>query len=280
MGLGVSGCSASPEAGGDAGRRVTPVNPRDVLDRPARKPDAVLTYGKHPDQLLDVHLPPRPVDGAAPAPVVVFLHGGFWRQAFDRTHTRPLAEALAAEGYVVVTPEFRRSGGDGGYPETFDDVAAALDAVPTIESVAPGRADLADVTLAGHSAGGHLAMWAALRPGGLSGGLSVRRVVALAPVAALVSAYERGLDGDAVEALMGGSPAELPAAYAAADPSRMLPGAVPITVIHGDRDDRVPVEMSRALTGVSYVELDGMEHFGLIDPLSTAWPAVLAAIKG
>lgn len=251
------------------------MEPRDVLTRPAARPDAVFTYGRHPEQLIDVHLPQRPLDSDQRAPVVVLLHGGFWRQSFDRTHTRPLAEALSAHGYVVVTPEYRRTGGDGGYPETFDDVAAAISAVPEVESVAPGRANLDDVSLLGHSAGGQLAMWIARRPDAPK----VRTVVALAPVADLVEAYRRGLGEDAVRDLMGGSPEELPDAYGKVDATAAPSDSVTITVVHGALDDRVPVDMSRRLPGVAYVELDGIEHFGLIDPLSPSWPAVLAALR-
>jgi hypothetical protein len=121
------------------------MDPREVMTRPAACPDAVLRYGDHPEHLLDVHLPPA---RSAAAPVVVFVHGGFWRQRFDRTHTRPLAQALAADGWAVVTPEYRRTGGDGGWPTTVEDVGAALAQVPRIDGVAPGRLDLADVTLA------------------------------------------------------------------------------------------------------------------------------------
>lgn len=248
---------------------------REVLTRPARRPDAVLTYGSSREQLVDIHLPPRAFDSDARAPVVVLLHGGFWRQAFDRTHIRPLAEALSARGYVVMTPEFRRTGGEGGFPQTFDDVAAAVTVVPEIETVAPGRADVDDVVLMGHSAGGQLAMWVSLQPIVHN----ARRVVALAPVADLVEGYRRGLGDNAVEALMGGSPEQRAEAYATSSPAQLLPGPIPITVLHGDLDTRVPVEMSRELTGVEYVELAGVEHFGLIDPLSPAWPAVLAALK-
>jgi acetyl esterase/lipase len=251
------------------------VQPRDVLTRRGRSPDIVFRYGSHPEQLIDVHLPPRRLDSHLRSPVVILLHGGFWRQEFDRTHTRPMAEALSAAGYVVATPEYRRTGGDGGFPMTLDDVAAAVAAVSEVESIAPGRADLADVALLGHSAGGHLAMWVALRPGAPP----VRKVVALAPVADLVVGCELGLDDGAVRALMGGSPADQPDAYAAANPAAMLPSGVAITVVHGLLDDRVPVSMSRALRGVELVELSGVEHFALIDPVSPAWGAVLDALR-
>lgn len=251
------------------------MDPREVLTRPARRPDAVLTYGSLREQLIDVHLPPRRFGSDERAPIVVLIHGGFWRHEHDRTHTRAMAEALSADGFVVMTPEFRRTGDGGGFPETFDDVASAVAAVPEIDTVAPDRADLGDVVLVGHSAGGHLAMWVSLQP------LlpAVRKVVALAPVADLVEGYRRELGDGAVEALMGGSPEECAEAYATASPAQQLPGPVPITVVHGDLDTRVPVEMSRELTGVEYVELPGAEHFGLIDPLSSTWSAVLATLR-
>jgi acetyl esterase/lipase len=250
------------------------MDPGDVLTRRAARPDAVLRYGGHTDHLLDLHLPPAT---DAPGPVVVLLHGGFWRQTYDRTHTRPVAEALAAEGWAVVSPEYRRTGGDGGWPQTCDDVAAAFDHLGGLHDVAPGRLALDEVTLLGHSAGAHLAMWLALcadRPPAPR----IGRVVALAPVADLHEGHRRGLGGGAVAALMGGAPDVLPKEYAAADPSTRLPADVDITVVHGDQDRQVPVEMSRRLPEVSYVELPGVDHFALIDPLSPAWPAVRAAL--
>jgi acetyl esterase/lipase len=246
----------------------------DVLTRRAARPDAVLRYGDHADHVLDLHLPPT---AGAPAPVVLLLHGGFWRQAYDRTHTRPVAQALAADGWAVITPEYRRTGGEGGWPQTCDDVAAAFSHLRAVEGVAPGRMALHEVTLLGHSAGGHLALWLALcrkRPRGPR----IGRVVALAPVADLQEAHRRGLDGGAVATLMGGPPDALPQEYAAADPASRLPAEVDITVLHGDQDRQVPVEMSRRLAGATYVELAGVDHFALIDPLSSAWSAVRAAL--
>lgn len=247
-------------------------DPREVLTRPARDPDLTMRYGGLDDQVIDVHLPEQDTAGA----VVVLLHGGFWRQAFDRRHTRPAAEALAAEGFVVVTPEYRRVGGAGGWPATFDDVREALKHLPDVAAAVPGRLRTDDLRLVGHSAGGHLALWAALQPGAPP----VRRVVALAPVADLYEAYGRGLGEGAVAELMRGGPDDRPEEYRQADAARLLPAEVPITVVHGADDDRVPVDLSRVLPVADYVELPGVEHFGLIDPRSPAWPTVLAAVRG
>ena len=246
-------------------------DPREVLTRPAREPDTTLRYGNLPEHVIDVHLPDR----HGPAPVVVLLHGGYWREAFDRTHTRPLAEALAEEGFAVVTPEYRRVGGGGGWPTTFDDVRAALAHLKELTAVLPGRVAGGPACLVGHSAGGHLALWAALQPGAPG----VRRVVALAPVADLYEAHRRGLGEGAVRELMGGGPDTRAEAYRQADAAGLLPTTVPVTVVHGALDDRVPVDLSRTLPVDEYVELPDVEHFGLIDPRSSAWPTVLAAVR-
>jgi acetyl esterase/lipase len=213
--------------------------------------------------------------------LVLFLHGGFWRHQWDRAHTGPLAADLAARGYAVATAEYRRTGGAGGWPATFDDVETAVRTVPSLAAAAaPGVMDLDRVVLAGHSAGGHLALWAADRTRHGGG------VVALAPVSDLRSAFELDLDGGAVRALLGGGPADVPERFAAADPMAFGPLPGRVVVLHGVLDAQVPAEMSRrfvaaaqaAGTDVVLHELADIEHFGVIDPASGAWSAVLAAI--
>jgi acetyl esterase/lipase len=253
---------------------VTAVDPREVLSRSAAGPDIVLRYGDEPDHLVDVHLPATK-PGASPAPLVVLIHGGFWHQEYDRRQIRPMAEGLAKLGFAVASLEYRRVDGAGGWPTTLDDVAAGLDALPKmLTEVAPGRVDVADSVLVGHSAGGHLAMWAAANTAGW-----LRRVVALAPVADLREAHRRRLGGSAVADLLGGSPDRVPERYDFADAATDSPDRLPTVVIHGQEDEQVPVEMSRALCGVDLVELPDVEHFGLIDPLSAAWPSVVAALR-
>ncbi|HJX43078.1 MAG TPA: alpha/beta hydrolase fold domain-containing protein, partial [Geodermatophilus sp.] len=108
-----------------------------------------VAHGPHPDQFLEITLPP----GDAPAPVAVVLHGGFWRAAYGVELARPLAADLAAAGWAAVAVEYRR-GGTGGWQAPLEDVAAALDALPDLTE--RDRLDLADLTVVGHSAGGHL----------------------------------------------------------------------------------------------------------------------------
>jgi acetyl esterase/lipase len=259
------------------------MQPADVLSRPARPPDLTLTYGRS-DLVADLFLPPAG-RGPAAAPLVVFLHGGFWRAAYDRKHAGPLAEALAAAGLAVCVPEYRRVGQDGGgWPGTFDDVRAAVARLPDlVAGAAAGRADTAGPVLAGHSAGGHLALWATGQPAAEA----VRAVVSLAGVCDLAACYRDGLGQRAADGLMGGSPEEVPGRYEMADPMAAIPLAASVVLIHGRADDRVPWQQSdeyataatAAGAAARCVLLPETGHFELIDPLSGAWPAVLAEFR-
>ncbi|MGB3330530.1 MAG: alpha/beta hydrolase, partial [Thermomicrobiales bacterium] len=179
---------------------------RDVLSRAAIPPDHVLRYGDHADAIADVWFAVDPA-----ASVVMLWHGGFWRVAFDRTHLRPMANAVRDEGFTVVMPEYRRTGGDGdgGWPGTFDDVARASDVLPGMVAAESGTDS--PVMHAGHSAGGHLAVWAARRhllpasaPWRRATPAPIAAVVALAPVLDLAEAFRLDLDDGAVQALLGG----------------------------------------------------------------------------
>ena len=256
---------------------MTPMDSSDVLTRSAEPPDIVLRYGDHVDHLVDVWLPAQPLAGPEARPLLLLIHGGFWRQEWDRMHLRPLANALRQEGFAVAAMEYRRTGDSGGWPMTFDDTRAVVGSLTgLLESVAPGQTT-PGITAVGHSAGGHLAMWATTRCAG------VVAAVGLAPVADLYAAYNRNLDDGAVRDLLGGSPGEYPDRYLAADVVSTLPASTPIVVIHGDQDQYVPVEMSRDLvaagSGVEYIEIAGIEHFGLIDPRSPAYPVVLDTVR-
>jgi acetyl esterase/lipase len=246
-------------------------DPRDVLNRTGSAPDGQIRYGPEPEQIADLRLPSR----RKPVATVVLLHGGFWRSEYDRTHVRPMADGLATAGYAVATPEFARTGAGGGWPSTFDDVRLAVAGLPELVG---DSVDTGEVVLVGHSAGGHLALWCA----GLDLLDAYAGVVALAPVADLVTAFRLDLDGGAVRALLGGSPEQVPDRYDAADPSRLPVPTGRVVVLHGEEDGQVPVDGSiryAARTGADLRVLRGVEHFGLIDPTSAAWPAVLAAVR-
>jgi acetyl esterase/lipase len=250
----------------------------DVLDRAAPPPDLTVTYGPRPEHIVDLRFPAQ-----RPAPLVVLIHGGFWRPAFDRTHLGPMGHALAAAGYLVAIPEYRRAGmAEEGWTGTFADIALAVDQVGEIAE--PHGADISRTTWAGHSAGGHLALWAAARPGlpaghEWHGPCHARHVVSLAGCNSLRLCAEWNLGAGAARDLMGGMPAEVPERYAVADPAALPPPPVPVTLVHGTADDRVPVGMSRAYHPAQLVEIADAGHFDLIDPQSRAWPRVLAALR-
>ncbi|WP_222196178.1 alpha/beta hydrolase family protein [Modestobacter italicus] len=238
----------------------------------------VHAYGPDPDQFLEVTLP----DFEGAAPVVVVLHGGFWRARYGIELARPLAADLAARGWAAVAVEYRRVGAGGGWPATLDDVAAALDALP--EAPGAGRLDLSDVTVVGHSAGGHLAAWVAARgrlPDGAPGArprVPVGAVVAQAGVLDLAAAVAADLGDGATVDLLGGTPAEVPDRYAVADPARLLPTGVPVLCVHGAQDTTVPLDQSERFRTAGTAAGDAVEvsvvpgdHMAVIDLAGEAW---------
>jgi acetyl esterase/lipase len=243
-------------------------------------------YGPHASQRGDLYVP----RGPGPHPVIILIHGGSWQRRYGKVFMRWIAGDLLRRGYAVWNIEYRRVGAGGGWPETFADVAAAIDHLTELDGA---RLDLARVTLIGHSAGGHLALWAAGRPnlpagapGALDGPPPVhaRRVVSLAGVADLADAYRRW-HGGIVDELMGGSPAAVPERYAAGDPMRLLPLQVPVLIVHGVDDQTVSVELSRSYAEaaraaggeVELVEIEGPagSHRAQLDPRGAAWAAVI-----
>ncbi|GAU66425.1 hypothetical protein SSP35_03_00730 [Streptomyces sp. NBRC 110611] len=238
-----------------------------LLGLPPVAPDRTVAYGPHPDQIVDLygpHGPCRPCgpSAGAPAPLVVLVHGGFWRAAYDRRHLSPLAALLAGRGLPVALAEYRRVGAGGGAPQTFEDVAAAIVTATAVREVP----DAGGPVLVGHSAGGQLALLAAARPG-----TPVTRVIAVSPVADLARAHELGLGNGAVADLLGDAPG-LPERLAAADPARRPPPAgVPVTILHGTADPDVPLDLSRRYAAVSPAttelrELPGVGHFAPVTP--------------
>jgi acetyl esterase/lipase len=237
-------------------------------------------YGPHPDQFLEVTLP----SGEGPAPVAVVLHGGFWRAPYGVELARPLVADLAAAGWAAVAVEYRR-GGTGGWSAPLEDVAAALDALPGLTE--RDRLDLADLTVVGHSAGGHLAAWAAGRgrlPDGAPGArprVRVASAVLQAGVLDLARAAERELGRRATQEFLGGGPVDVPERYALADPVRLLPTGADVLCVHGTGDDVVPPEQSERYAAAATAAGDRVRvvpvpggHREPIDPAGGQWAVV------
>lgn len=221
-----------------------------------------LAYGDDPSQFGELTLPDGPPRG-----VVVVIHGGFWKAAYDLSLGRPLAADLAGRGWAAWNLEYRRVGNGGGTPATLDDVAAGIDLLATVDGL-----DTSTVITLGHSAGGHLATWAAGRANPVVG---VTGVVSQAGVLDLTRAHELGLGSGAVAGLLGRPPGPDDAAY---DPVGQVPLRVPVRCVHGAADDVVPLEISQryvdaataAGADATLTTVEG-DHFVVIDPASAAW---------
>jgi acetyl esterase/lipase len=239
-----------------------------------------IAYGDAPEQFGDLW---SPDDGRSePRPVVVLVHGGFWRARYALDLMDPLAADLAGRGFVVWNIEYRRVGQEGGgYPGTLDDVGRAVD---HLADVTEPLLDLERVAFVGHSAGGHLAFWAAgrdrLAPGspGADPAVLPALVIGQGPVGDLVEAVRRGAGNGAVLDLMGGTPEELADEYAVANPD-IGPG-VAVAVVRGDRDDVVlrGYSVPSAAGPVTEIDVAGEDHFDLIDPASGSWAEVVALL--
>ncbi|MDN4160748.1 alpha/beta hydrolase family protein [Nocardioides abyssi] len=243
-----------------------------------------IEYGEGPSRFGELHLP----EGGAGAArgVVVVIHGGFWRAQYDLSLGTPLAVDLAGRGWAAWNIEYRRvgsgPGGGGGAPETFDDVAAAIDALRGTDL------DLSTVVAVGHSAGGHLAAWAASRTRDerWAGGVALTGVVSQAGVLDLRRAIREEVGQTAAPDLLGieADPDAVDAAY---DPQQQLPLDVPLWCVHGRDDDIVPINQSEeyvaaATAAGARAELVAVEgdHFVVIDPAGPAWAEVVGILDG
>jgi acetyl esterase/lipase len=234
----------------------------------------LLTYGVDPSQTAELCRPEGPSHG-----VVVVIHGGFWRAIYDCSLGRPMADSLVDEGWTALNLEYRRAGragrgGGGGYPETFDDVAAGIDLLADV------GVDTSRVITLGHSAGGHLAVWAAGRP---TPRVAVTAAISQAGVLDLRGAVEQRLGDGAVELFLGPYDAET---YARADPLSRVPLDVPVICVHAPDDDTVPIVQSQTYVDAAraagaraeLVTVDG-GHYGVIDPASSAWQRTLSVLE-
>ena len=265
-----------------------------IFDAPSPKPELRCSYGKGPLRFGQLRLPKSSHTAEGPIPLVIVIHGGFWLGEFDLEHVTHLCADLAEHGLATWCIEFRRLGNiGGGFPGTFLDVGAAADHLKEIAGA--HRLDLSRVQVLGHSAGGHLGLWLAGRPGlprespVLKGDpIRISKVVGLAAISDLAMSWREKLCYNVVEHFLGGSPESVPERYREASPSALLPLGVSQVLFHGDQDRLVPLTMSeryadaatQAGDPVSLRVLPGADHFDLIDPRSRVWPRIRAELLG
>lgn len=243
-----------------------------------RKPVEKIRYGDDPSQFGELSRAKGSSKG-----VVVVIHGGFWKSAYDLSLGRPLADSLIQHGWDAFNLEYRRVGNGGGWPHTLDDVATGIDVLGTVAGL-----DTSTVVGLGHSAGGHLAVWAAGRPK-LRGtswddpAVPLTAAISQAGVLDLAAAVKEDLGSGATQAFMGGS---VDARYRDADPMAQIPLDVPVRCVHARHDDTVPLSQSiryverarSAGADAELTEVDG-DHFTVIDPSSRAWGRTLEILE-
>ena len=247
-----------------------------------------ISYGEDPLQFGELYLP----TDRGPFPVVVMIHGGCWLAEFDQAHMRALAVAVRNSGYAVWNLEYRRVGNPGGgWPGTFLDVATGTDYLRELARTHP--LDLKQVVVLGHSAGGHLGLWLAVRPQlslesdvYTAEPLPLKAVLAMAPGTDIEYIHFTRICGHVMDKLIGGGPEEVPARYRDASPLARIPLGIPHTVLVGYLDGYELLGRSYYYSAIEagdnrvrLVEAPESGHFEMIDPKTTTWPIVLEALQ-
>jgi acetyl esterase/lipase len=253
----------------------------DILSKPQPPFDHRVAYGTDPNQFLEVRLP----SGKGPHPVLLNIHGGYWRAKYDLAHAGHLCEAIRSSGIAAVNLEYRRVGNPGGgWPGTFSDIRAAYQFIH--QASVKFRLDPKRLVVMGHSAGGQLALCLAAHE------TSLKQVISLAGVVDLKQAFALHLSNNAVVEFLGGKPDEVPEHYREADPMELNLPVARQWLVHGTDDDTVPPEFSRDYVkfktskknsgkseNAKLVEISHAGHFDLIDPLSEAFKQVLGTVQ-
>jgi len=268
-----------------------PITWRDLLDREREAADHIIAYAEGEERHGELWLPA----GAGPHPLVIMIHGGCWRAEIPGTILQDQLNAdLRRRGYAVWNITYPRVGHEtGGHPGTFDAIAQASDHVRDLAQHHP--LDLSRSVVVGHSAGGHLALWAAARrrlpvgaPGAASDPFTPNAVISLAGLNDLEDYAANGPgrcgEPEIVHALVGEERAN---PYADTSPARLLPLGVAQVIISGELDPIVPPSLGEAYAArakvagddVRLVEIEDAGHFELIDPTAPAWRVVLREIE-
>ena len=250
----------------------------DILTLPPPPADARLAYGSDPNQFLDLRLPSNS-KRKPPHPLVISIHGGFWRAKYNLDHAGHMCAALSAKGLATANLEYRRVGNEGGaWPGTFSDIRSAYHFL--VQNAQAHQLDASRIVVIGHSAGGQLALCLAAHES------CVHRVVSLAGVIDLQRAYELHLSNDAVVEFLLGTLAEVPDHYREADPMQLSIPHARQWLIHGTADDTVPPSFSREYVAAKQkragtkkedahlLKIPGASHLDLIDPHTQAWKQV------
>ena len=235
------------------------VEDRSVLARSSQPADVVIRLGVLDEQIADI----RYAKGGAAKPLVVFIHGGFWRPQIDRTHAGVPSAAIAEAGWTVATIEYRRT--PGRPDDTIVDIDLAISQLPNQVKKQDGR-----MIVMGHSAGGHLTLLAATRASAALIG-----VIALGPVADLQYADAQSLGAGAARAFLG-----VPAQQRKdLDPTLLDTQSCNVSIVHGVQDEIAPIAMSENYLlrhpKTRLIKVNDCGHFAVIDPLSNAWPCVI-----
>jgi acetyl esterase/lipase len=248
----------------------------DILTLAPPAADSRVAYASDANQFLDLRLPAGAKAGkTSPLPLVINIHGGFWRAKYNLDHAGHLCAALTAKGLATANLEYRRVGNEGGsWPGTFADLRAAYAFLS--QHAGPHNLDPQKFLVMGHSAGGQLALCLAAHEPGIT------RVISLAGVVDLQRAYQLHLSNDAVAEFLRGKPSEVPEHYREADPMQLAIPHARQWLIHGDVDDTVPPDFSRdyvaakqkAKEDAHLIEIAHAGHYDLIDPRSEAWKQV------
>jgi acetyl esterase/lipase len=258
-------------------------NVDDILELPAPKADARIAYGSDPNQFFDLRLPSAknatPAKDNSACPLVINIHGGYWRAKYNLEHAGHLCAALTAKGLATVNLEYRRVGNDGGsWPGTFSDIRSAYSFL--VQNAQRHNIDPGKIVIMGHSAGGQLALCLAAHES------SVTRVVSLAGVVDLQRACTLHLSNNAVVEFLRGTPIEVPDHYREADPMQLSIPQAHQWLICGSADDTVPPDFSRDYVAAKQkrtgkekedahlLEIPGAGHFDVIDPRTTAWKSI------
>lgn len=306
-GSGVDGANGAGGNGGSPGTTSSSATPTTETAPGAQlgpevRPEAIgpgesgslrMTYGSDPRQFGDLHLPPASSGGdSRPVPLVVMIHGGGWMDTSSLSGASGQAEDLARAGVAVWNIEYRGTGGAGGWPQTYEDVAAAIDAIPLVAGLSPMPLDLGRVAVTGVSAGGSVAAWAANRealPDGAPGAnpvFPIRNCVAMCAVYDLARAIRWG--DPFIRPLLGGGPEEFPDRYRNTSPIAYFAPHVRTVILHGRNDTVVEVQQAisyeaaarRARRPVVMRLFDDASHGSWANLAGPQWGAAKAALLG